>query len=138
VQTPLLDQPLTGNIYLRSSSNPLPDLVLDLRGPAAQPIKLEAAGKTDTVNGALRSTFAGIPDAPFSRVVVSLYGGRTGLIQNSRNICGKTYRSKVSFTGHNGYRVTKKPKLRAVCNGKSQGKNRRLRHRLAAHHRAVR
>jgi hypothetical protein len=133
VHSPLLDHPLTGNVYLRSSSNPLPDLVLDLRGPAGQPIKLEAAGKTDTVNGALRSTFAGIPDAPFSKVVVSLYGGRKGLIQNSRNICGKTYRSKVSFTGHNGYRVTRKPKLRARCKGKSQRKNRR--HRLAAQHR---
>jgi hypothetical protein len=30
--TPLLDQPLEGPVYLRSSSNPLPDLVMALRG----------------------------------------------------------------------------------------------------------
>ena len=30
--TPLLDQPLEGPVYLRSSSHKLPDLVVDLQG----------------------------------------------------------------------------------------------------------
>ncbi len=33
--TPLLDQPLSGGVYLRASSHRLPDMVLDLRGQVA-------------------------------------------------------------------------------------------------------
>jgi hypothetical protein len=41
--SPLLDYPLEGPIYLRSSNHKLPDAVLSLRGPAYQPISIEAA-----------------------------------------------------------------------------------------------
>jgi hypothetical protein len=54
VKTPLFDYPLAGGVYLRSSSNELPDLVPDLRGPASQPIRVEAAGRTDSIRGGIR------------------------------------------------------------------------------------
>lgn len=115
--TPLLDKPLQGNVYLRSSDNKLPDLVTDLRGPAEQPIRLEAAGRIDSVNGGMRSTFAAMPDAPITRVVLKMQGGRKGLLENSRNICAKAYRANVGFTAHNGRTYAKRPKLQVRCKG---------------------
>ena len=41
--TPLLDQPLEGPVYLRSSSHKLPDLVADLKGQ----IDIELVGRID-------------------------------------------------------------------------------------------
>jgi hypothetical protein len=115
VTTPLLDYPLSGNVYLRSSDNPLPDLVPDLRGPPGYPIKLEAAGRTDTVKGGLRNTFDLIPDAPFTKFVLTLPGGGKGLIQNSRDICAKTYRATVKYTAQNGRTLEQRPALKAKC-----------------------
>ena len=62
--TPLLDEPLKGKVYLRSSSHKLPDLVLDLEGQ----IDIELAGSIDTVEGRLRTTFEAVPDAPVTSV----------------------------------------------------------------------
>jgi hypothetical protein len=115
--TPLLDKPLKGNVILRSSDNKLPDLVTDLRGPAEQPIKLEAAGRIDSVNGGMRSTFDFMPDAPITRVVLKMQGGKKGLLENSRNICAKAYRANVRFTAHNGRTKTLQPKLQVRCKG---------------------
>ncbi len=80
VQTPILDYPLTGNVYLRSSDNLLPDLVPDLRGPAYQPIRIESAGRTDSIKGGIRNTFSFIPDAPFTKLVTRLQAGKKGLL----------------------------------------------------------
>ena len=72
--TPLLERPLSGGVYLRSSSHKLPDMVLDLKGQ----IDIELVGKVDSVKGRLRTIFASIPDAPISKFVLDLQGGRRG------------------------------------------------------------
>ena len=102
VSTPLFDFPLTGKVYLRSSDNELPDLVPDLRGPAELPVKVEASGRTDSIRGGIRNTFSLVPDAPFTKLVMKLRGGKKGLLQNSRNICAHTFRANVRYTAHNG------------------------------------
>jgi hypothetical protein len=102
VTTPLFDFPLTGNVYLRSSNNELPDLVPDLRGPASMPVKVEAAGRTDSIRGGIRNTFDYVPDAPFTKLVMELRGGKKGLLQNSRNICSDDFRATVQYTAHSG------------------------------------
>jgi hypothetical protein len=112
VQTPILDYPLVGHAYLRSSDNLLPDLVPDLRGPAYQPIRLEAAARTDSVHGGIRSTADFVPDAPFTKLVVQLQGGKKGLLQNSTNICRTTFRATVKYTAHNGDAMTAHPVLK--------------------------
>jgi hypothetical protein len=139
VQTPLLDFPLSGNVYLRSSSNKLPDLVTDLRGPAHQPIRLEAAGRTDTVKGALRNTFEGIPDAPFSKLTLTLFGGRRGLIQNSTNLCRKkALRATVKFEAHNGYTLERRPVVKTRCKKrKRKGKGKSRGAKRSSHSRAT-
>ena len=120
--SPLLDQPLQGNVYLRSSDNLLPDLVADLRGPAHQPIKVELVGRTDSIRGGIRNTFDVVPDAPVSRFVLRMRGGAKGLLVNSRDICKRTYRATVKMNAQNGRAVTLRPKLRAQCGKKGKGK----------------
>jgi hypothetical protein len=115
VTTPLLDYPLNGNVYLRSSNNKLPDLVPDLRGPAWQPIRFEAAGKTDSVNGGIRNTFTFIPDVPFTKLTLKLAGGKKGLLVNSRDICRSKSRAEVGFRAHNGLKAHLKPVIKAAC-----------------------
>jgi hypothetical protein len=122
VETPLLDYPLTGPVYLRSSDNPLPDLVTDLRGPANQPIKLEAAGRTDSIKGGIRNTFDFVPDAPFTKLTLQMQGGKKGLLVNSRNICKKATRATIHYSAHNGATFTDQPVLKPKCGKAKKGK----------------
>ncbi len=126
--SPLLDEPLRGPVYLRSSDNLLPDLVADLRGPEHQPIRIELAGRTDSINGGIRNTFDLVPDAPVSRFVLQMQGGKKGLLVNSRDICAKPYRAKVNMTAQNGRTLVLKPKLQASCKGKGGTKGERRGH----------
>jgi hypothetical protein len=131
VDTPLLDYDLAGHVYLRSSDNLLPDVVPDLRGPAYQPIKLETAGRTDSIRGGIRTTIDFVPDAPFTKAVVALQGGNKGLLVNSRNICDRVYRATVRYTAHNNMTHTARPALRARC-GRKGKRGKRRGHRRAA------
>ncbi len=120
--TPLLDQPLTGPVYLRSSDHELPDLVVALEGPASQPVRIELAGRIDSVKGGMRTTFAAVPDVAVSKFTLSLNGGKKGLLINTRSLCGKPSFVKAGFTGQNGRTVKLRPKLQASC-GKAKRKS---------------
>jgi len=84
--TPLLREPLEGPVYLRSSSNPLPDMVLGLRGQ----VDLDVVGRVDSVNKGLRNSFEVTPDAPVSAFTLNLKGGRKSLLLTSENLCFRT------------------------------------------------
>lgn len=114
--TPLLDQPLTGGVYLRSSSHTLPDMVLDLRGQ----VHIVLDGRIQTFHERLRTTFAPVPDAPVTRVVLNLAGGKKGLLLNSEGLCRNGRRATVSMTGQNQIDRDSKPKLQTTC-GKGKG-----------------
>jgi hypothetical protein len=118
--TPLLDYPLEGAAYLRSSNHKLPDLVIALRGPASQPIAIDAVGRVDSVRGGLRVRFEEVPDAPLSRLVVSTQGAKKGLFQNSTNICRGTHRATLKLDAQSGKVSDSQPKLVAQC-GKGKG-----------------
>jgi uncharacterized repeat protein (TIGR01451 family) len=111
--TPLLDEPLQGPVYLRSSDNLLPDLVADLNGQ----IHVVLHGRTDSVRGGLRNTFEGVPDAPASKFTLTLKGGKRGLLVNSRNICKGKNRATATFTAHSGEVSEFRPLLKAQCGG---------------------
>jgi hypothetical protein len=98
VKTPLLDEPLKGPVYLRSSNHNLPDLVVALHGI----VDINAVGRIDSHKGGIRNSFETIPDAPFSRFVLNLPGGKKGLIVNSRGLCARDSRATVRFSGQNG------------------------------------
>jgi uncharacterized repeat protein (TIGR01451 family) len=119
--TPLLDYPLTGNVYLRSSTHQLPDLVADLGGPASQPIEIALAGRTDAVKGALRNTFEAVPDAPVSKFHLELFGGKRGLIVLSSGLC-KSPRAQVKLDAQNGKVYDTNPVVKTSCKkGKKKG-----------------
>jgi hypothetical protein len=109
--TPLLEEPLKGPVYLRSSSNELPDLVFDLHGV----VDIEAAARVDSTEGRLRVTFPAIPDAPVSKVLVRMQGGEKGLIVNSRDLCAAPSTARVQIVAHNAARRGLRPVLRARC-----------------------
>jgi len=109
--TPLLEEPLQGPVFLRASDNPLPDLVLALKGL----IEFNAVGRIDSVNGGIRNTFDFVPDAPITKVVVDFQGGKKGLLENSTNLCKGTHKAKVSFAAHNGRSLQARSELVAKC-----------------------
>lgn len=115
--TPLLDEPLRGPVYLRSSSNPLPDMVVALHGT----IDFNLVGRIDSVNAQIRSSFESPPDAPVSKFVLEMQGGRKGLIVNSTNLCaGRKKKAKAQFTGHNGKTHDFTPILTSSCAKKAK------------------
>lgn len=116
--TPLLDEPLKGPVYLRSSNNKLPDLVADLRGI----VDVEVSGRIDSVRGGIRAHFNSIPDGRVSKFVITMQGGRKGLLVNSRDICKRAYRMSAAFVGQNGKKTRLRPKLNARCGSKRHGK----------------
>jgi hypothetical protein len=138
--SPLLDKPLQGPVYLRSSDNVLPDLVSDLHGQ----VDIELDSRTDSVHGHIRNIFDLVPDVPVSKFILTLRGGRKGLLVNSRNQCprqrgrkagkrahrslarrggrpqrgGKRRRGQrviVRLKGQNGKKRNLRPRLRAPC-----------------------
>jgi hypothetical protein len=125
--TPLLDKPVQGPVYLRSSDNPLPDLVAALNGQ----VDVELSSRTDSTRGRIRSTFDLVPDVPVSKFVLTLRGGPKGLLVNSRNQCPRkaTGRKGRGAAASRVRRHRKGP--RAIVRFKAQnGKKRNMRLRL--------
>ena len=116
--TPLLDKPLEGPLYLRSSSHPLPDLVAALHGQ----IDVDLVGRIDSKNGGIRTTFDSVPDAPVSRFVLTMQGGKKGLLENSRNLCASVNKADVRFTAQNGKVANSTPVLTNSCPKRKHGK----------------
>jgi hypothetical protein len=117
--TPLLDKPLQGPVYLRSSNHTLPDLVASLDGQ----IHVDLAGRIDSPGGKIRNTFWAVPDAPVSKFVLTMKGGDKGLLVNNEELCKAKPRARAEFTGQNGKRSVAKPLVKLDC-GKS-GKRRK-------------
>lgn len=109
--SPLLDEPLQGPVYLRSSDHKLPDLVVALHGL----FDVDLASRIDSVHGGIRSSFTGVPDAPINRFVLEMRGGKKGLIVNSTDICTGTHRAKANLKGQNGRLDDIRPQVRATC-----------------------
>ncbi|HEX9967403.1 MAG TPA: hypothetical protein VGB06_05615, partial [Solirubrobacterales bacterium] len=121
--TPLLEKPLTGPVYLRSSSHDLPDAVVDLHGL----VDVEVVARIDSVRGRLRVIAASIPDAPLTKAVVRMQGGDKGLIVNSTNLCAERNRAGAAFGAQNGKRRGLRPVVKpAGCKGgEGHGKKQR-------------
>jgi len=131
-KTPLFSEPLSGPVYLRSSSHPVPDMVAVLKGPASQPIEVELAGRVDSIHGGIRNTFDVVPDAPVEMFRLELKGGKKGLLVNSRNLCGSTARATAEFTAQSGKALTVRPVLKNSCKSRPKPKKSRPARRPAA------
>jgi hypothetical protein len=113
--SPIIDYPLYGKIYLRSSNHLLPDMVLALHGPPSQPIEVDTAGRIDSKGDGIRTTFATIPDVPLTKVVLHFPGGKKSLLENSTDICRGRHRADVDMRAQNGKTYEAKVKLVAKC-----------------------
>jgi len=121
--TPLLDEPIEGPVYLRSSPRPLPDLVAALHSGK---IDVNVVGYIDSVKGGrIRNTFATVPDAPVTKFVLKMQGGKKGLLVNSTNICKGKNRAIADFTGHNGKTDLFKPLVKGTSCKKAGRKGKR-------------
>ena len=132
--TPLLDEPLQGPVYLRSSNHKLPDMVLDLHGL----VDVEVGIRIDSARGGIRATLEDAPDATLSRVILHMQGGKKGLIVNSRNICLKRGRNRANVVGlgQNGKQLKTHPVMQVRCANKRRAK--RSSHRRARRARVAR
>jgi hypothetical protein len=126
--TPLLDKPLEGPVYLRSSSNKLPDMVVALHGQ----IDVDLVGRIDSVKGGIRTSFESVPDAPVSSFTLRMQGGKKGLLENSRDLCNSVNKASVEMDGQNGKTADQSPVLVADCRKKH--KKGKKAHRKAAKH----
>ncbi|HSS41943.1 MAG TPA: hypothetical protein VLK37_05250 [Solirubrobacterales bacterium] len=117
--SPLLDEPLTGPVFLRSSNHELPDMVAALH---SSKVDINLVGRIDSQNGGIRSTFEGVPDAQVSKFILEMQGGKKGLIVNSTNICKGEHRALANFKGQNGKRHEFKPVVKNQCGGKKGAK----------------
>jgi hypothetical protein len=124
--SPLLDAPLEGPVYLGVGyGHTLPDLVADLNGQ----IRVLLHGRVDTTKQkGLRNSFEIVPDAPVSRFVLELKGGKKyGLLENSEELCLKPRRAAARFTAQNGKLALLRPRLKMKCpkpGHRNGGKNR--------------
>jgi hypothetical protein len=120
--TPLLEEPLSGPVYLRSSDNLLPDAVLALHGI----IDVEVPIRIDSFKQRLRATVKNAPDAAVSKVVVQMQGGHKGLFVNSRNLCASKNRAELNLTAQSTKKLKRRPLVEpGGCKGKGQRKGKR-------------
>jgi hypothetical protein len=119
-ETPLMDEPLEGPVFLRSSSNPLPDLVTTLTGRG---VRIVLEGRIDSHRGGIRARFEGLPDAPVSRFTMTIFGGRKrGLLVSAERLCRKPQVAEARFLGQAHLGRTLRPRLRMKCPKRKGGR----------------
>jgi hypothetical protein len=106
VHTPILNDPLSGPVYLVShGGEAFPDVVMVLQGEG---ITLTLVGNTDVKKGITSNTFKTLPDAPVSSVEVTLPQGPYSVLaangaHNSKyDLCGQTLAMPTNITAQNG------------------------------------
>jgi hypothetical protein len=112
-QTPLLSEALEGPVYLRSSDNPLPDLVTVLRGSGGIRIVLEC--RIDSSHGGLRGRCENLPDAPVTRFTMTIFGGRRGILQSAENLCREPQIGATRLLGQANLGWASRPRLSVRC-----------------------
>lgn len=99
--SPLLDGRLQGPVYLISSDNPLPDMLVDLRGQ----VNVRLRGVISSANGRLKTVFNNTPDVAVNKFILTMKGGSQGLLINSRDLCERQTSGVLNLTAQNSRRV---------------------------------
>lgn len=122
--TPLLSQPLTGNIYLvqgirfnaqGQQIRTLPTLLIPLRGQFALDLR---ASTSVNGRGALVTTFSNVPDVPVSLFKLTFTGGRAGLLVitgRGKSICTSTQTSASTLDAQSGKQENASIKMATPC-----------------------
>jgi hypothetical protein len=99
--SPLLDGQLKGPVYLTSSDNELPDLLVDLRGQ----VNVRLRGVISSEHGRLKTVFRKTPDVAVDKFVLTMKGGDRGLLINSRNLCSRQTTGFLNLLAQNSRKV---------------------------------
>lgn len=118
--TPLLSEPLTGPVFLRSNGGErrLPDLVAAMH---SKDIDIDLLGFIKSLHpkgsdiSRIRTVFASVPDAPVRKFTLEMFGGKKGLLINSTNLCKGKHRAISTFVGQNGRRSQTRSAVKAQC-----------------------
>ncbi len=117
-KTPLLDQPLAGPVYAVSGSGGLPRLAFILNGQ----VSLLPRAETKSDKSRLKTTVPVVPDAAIGHFELTVFGGKSGYLVNTRDLCQNTPFVQVDYTGQNGRTLTQKVKVKTNCGGKSSSR----------------
>ncbi len=120
--TPLMDEPLSGPVYLRAngSARALPDLVAAIAGKG---VEIDVLGKIDSRLGGLRARFDVLPDAAVKKFTMTLRGGEHGIIANATDVCAFPQVATAKFIGQsNGIKTLRLPVRSTSCGGKKGAK----------------
>jgi hypothetical protein len=129
--TPLLSDPLEGPVFIRSSDHPVPDLVAVLSG---HNLNVVLEGRIDSVKGGLRGSFGGLPDAPLTKFVMNLPGGKKGLISVAEGLCGghrNRNRANSRWVAQDNATRVLAPKVQVKCRRAHRKRHKRHHHRGA-------
>ncbi len=112
--TPLFDEPLRGLVYLRSNGGErkLPDLVVSLSEGA---IEIVLEGHIGSTRGGIQAVFEGLPDAPLEHFVLTMDGGRRGLLVNSTDLCASNPKAGARLVAQSNATEALHPPLQASC-----------------------
>ena len=126
--TPLLDEPLRGKVYLRSSNHKLPDLVTQLHSGA---IEIDLEGRIGpSKRGGIQAFFDNLPDAPLDRFVMKLAGGKRGVLTNSVDVCAAPPFAEVKAVAQNNRGAAFRSLLHSrSCRKRAKGHKRHRGHR---------
>jgi hypothetical protein len=100
VKTPVLPSQLSGNAYYVSHGGAaFPDVDLVLRGDGVTVIMV---GNTNIKNGITTTTFASLPDVPFTGFELNLPSGPNSAVTAIGNICKQSLAMPTTITAQNG------------------------------------
>lgn len=102
--SPLLKGKLKGPVYLTSSDNELPDLLVDLRGQ----VNIRLRGVISSEHGRLKTVFRKTPDVAVNKFTLTMKGGNRGLLINSRDLCSRQTNGFLNLLAQNSRRVKRK------------------------------
>ena len=117
--TPLLDQPLSGPVYAVSGSGGLPRLAFILNGQVNLVPRADTKTITKKGAGSLQTTVPVVPDAAIGHFRLTVFGGKTGYLVNTRGLCAGTPVVRVAYSAHSGKTRSQRVTVKTAC-GKSK------------------
>ncbi len=118
VETPLLEEPLGGAVYVGEQQSDDPQsgkmfrLFLVAEGSGIR-VKLEGGVKADPVTGQLTTTFENNPQVPFSQLRLRMFGGQDAALATPPMCGAKTV--EVHMTSWSGKSVDRQSRFNVDC-----------------------
>jgi hypothetical protein len=117
VETPLLEQPLSGTAYAVSGYGKLPHLAFILGG---QVTLIPEAESTSVKGGHLKTVVPLVPDAAIGHFHLALFGDGKGYLTNTRSLCASSAVTTIEYVAQNGKKSIQRVPVKAACHGKGK------------------